>query len=136
MVATDALLLLHVPPTTESTNVIEEPTQTVVGPLIEPLEGNGFTVTDFVTVVVPQELVTVYEIVTEPVELPVTTPVELTEAIEALLEDHVPPVVESNNVIEEPKQTVEAPLIGLTVGNGLMVMARVRTIVPQPLTTV
>ena len=42
MVATDVLLLLHVPPVVASINVVVAPAQIVVAPVIAP--GSGFTV--------------------------------------------------------------------------------------------
>ena len=54
-----ALLALQVPPGAKSVNVMVLPVQTVPGPEMLPSSGNGFTVTAFVAVVVPQTLVTV-----------------------------------------------------------------------------
>jgi hypothetical protein len=59
--ATVALLLLalHAPPAAASVNVIDEPTQTVDGPVMLPAFGNELTVMVFVAVAVPHPLVTV-----------------------------------------------------------------------------
>ena len=53
-VATDVLLLLHVPPVIASTKVEVEATQIVEVPEIEPATGGAFTVIAFVVVAVPQ----------------------------------------------------------------------------------
>jgi len=58
---TDAVpgaLLLQVPPPVASDNVIVEPAQTLVGPLIAPTTGGVPTDTVCVAVAVPQLLVT------------------------------------------------------------------------------
>jgi hypothetical protein len=65
----------------------------------------------------------VYEIVTVPADTPVTTPVVPTVAIAVLEEDHVPPEVESVNVVVEPVQILLGPKIALTTG-GLLVQLR------------
>ena len=57
-VATDVLLLLHIPALTTSLSVILPPGHTDDDPAIVPGFGNGFTVTVAVTVDVPQALVT------------------------------------------------------------------------------
>jgi hypothetical protein len=49
--------------------------------------------------------------VTVPLATPVTTPLELIEAIAELLLLHVPPLTASVNVVVKPLQTVAAPLI-------------------------
>jgi hypothetical protein len=60
-VATDVLLLLHVPPgvPVASDNCVVLPLQTVVVPVIVPATGVEFTVTTAVAVLVPQLLLTV-----------------------------------------------------------------------------
>ena len=57
-VATDVLLLVHVPPVAPSVRVVEEPAQTVLLPLIVPESGNGLTVTGTLATAIPQLLVT------------------------------------------------------------------------------
>lgn len=53
--------------------------------------------------------------VTTPAVIPVKTPVAgFIAAIEGLLQDHVPPVVESKNVTFAPAQTSEGPSMGPT----------------------
>ena len=58
--------------------------------------------------------------VTEPGKIPVMIPeLNPTLAVEGSLLVHAPPATPSVNVVAEPWQTVELPLI--TVGNGLTV---------------
>ena len=52
IVATAALLLLHVPPVVASLNVVEFPIQTLVVPVIAATVGKGFTVTVVVALLV------------------------------------------------------------------------------------
>jgi hypothetical protein len=47
-----------------------------------------------------------------PAAMPVTTPDELTVAIDVLLLLHVPPAVESISVTVEPTQVPDGPVIG------------------------
>ena len=58
-VATRVLVLLQTPPVAASVNVVDKPAITVAIPLIVPAEGDGLTVTTFVTAAVPQLFVTV-----------------------------------------------------------------------------
>jgi len=51
-------------------------------------------------------------IVHVPADTPVTTPVDVTVAIDVLLLLHVPPAVESINVMDAPTQVLEGPTIG------------------------
>ena len=46
-----------------------------------------------------------------PTELPLTMPEELTEAMEVLLLDQVPPETVSDKVVVVPEQRIEAPAI-------------------------
>jgi hypothetical protein len=59
IVATDVLLLVHVPPVTVFDNVIVVLTATVFGPVMDPALGSGLTVTILVATALPQLLVTV-----------------------------------------------------------------------------
>ena len=59
MVATPVDTELQVPPVTASFNVVAEPAQTVVVPVMVPATGNGLTVTVVVATAVPQLLVIV-----------------------------------------------------------------------------
>ena len=51
-------LLVQLPPGAGSVNTIDEPTQTVDGPVMTPALGNGLMVITIVAVAVPQTLVT------------------------------------------------------------------------------
>ena len=59
LVATPVETELQVPPVATSLNVVVDPAQTVVVPVIVPAIGNGLTVTVVVATAVPQLLVTV-----------------------------------------------------------------------------
>ena len=54
--------------------------------------------------------------VTGPLLTPVTSPVELIVAMDASLECHVPPVVDSFNCVVLPAHTVAEPEISATEG--------------------
>lgn len=56
--ATDALLVLQVPPVAEPVSVAGVPMQIVVGPDIVPADGVSITVMALVSMAVPQLLVT------------------------------------------------------------------------------
>ena len=57
--ATLVALLFHAPPVMEAVKDAEVPVQITVGPEIIPPDGSDLTRTFFVTVVAPQEFVTV-----------------------------------------------------------------------------
>lgn len=92
------------------------------------------TVIDFVATAEPQLLVTVYLMVTGPAYIPLTTPPEVTVAIE-VLELLQPPIALLPlmvSVIVEPTQTVDKPLIVPALGAGLMVTVKLQVLVlPQ-----
>ena len=87
-VATDVLLLVHVPPLVGD-NVTVLPTHTDAGAVTV---GNAFTVTDEVVLVHPV-VPSVNVNVTVPAATPVITPALVTVAIAVLLLVHVPPLV-------------------------------------------
>jgi hypothetical protein len=80
----------------------------------------------------PLAFVTLYVIVADPAATPVTTPVVLTVAIAVLLDDHVPPVVELANVVDNPAQTFDAPVMAETTGNGSTVTTVAVEVDEQP----
>ena len=98
----------------------DPPVQNVVAPPAAIVaDADGLTVTDAVVdAEQPLTFVTLYVIVAEPAATPVTTPVALTVAIAVLLDDHVPPVVELANVVDNPSQTFDAPVMAATTGVG------------------
>jgi hypothetical protein len=105
------LVTLHVPPGTTSVYAPVMPTQIVEEPVTVPADGLGVTLTVFTAEVVPQLLVTVYDMVVVPPLTPVTTPPLLMVATPGVPELQTPPGVASESVIVEPSQTVEAPVI-------------------------
>jgi hypothetical protein len=134
-VATDGVRLFQVPPLLPLlVNVVADPAQTVVGPLIVPEFGRGLTVIAADEIEVPQVLVTVYFMVAVPAALPVTTPVlEFTVATAVLLLLQVPtPGLLLENVVVATTQTVEDPLTIPAFGSGFTVMSFDEVNVPQP----
>jgi len=113
-VAIDVVLLVHVPPAAGSMSDILEPTQTVVGPVIDPAGGAVITV----TVVVALQPPTVYEITAVPPDMlaELTTPEEDTVAMLVLPLLHDPPGVASLRLVVDPTQNVVAPAIAGGVG--------------------
>lgn len=69
--------------------------------------------------------------ITDPALTPVTVPELFTEAMEALLVLHVPPLVVSTKTVLKPAQTDEAPVILPAEGAALTVIDLVATAVPQ-----
>jgi hypothetical protein len=105
------LAVLQVPPVAVSVRVIVEPVQTDEAPEIEPALGNGLTVIDNVSLAVPHEVRYVYEITAAPAALPVTAPVVLTLAMEALLLLQIPPEIPLVKEVVLPAHTAPAPAI-------------------------
>ncbi len=111
IVATEGLLLIHVPPVAGAT-VVVNPTQIVFGP-VKLTFGLLLTVTGAVGSDA-QPPVAVKIKVAVPALTAVTTPPLVTVATPVLLLAHVPPVV-GDKVVEVPIQIKLAPVI-LTVG--------------------
>ena len=108
-VAMRGLVLLQAPTPAVSVNVKTTPTHPIDGPVMIPEFGNGFTVISCIATVVPQTFVAVYFTVSTPDDIPVTTPL-ITVAIPVLTLQE-PPAVVSDNVIDEPTQTLDGPEI-------------------------
>ena len=112
IVATDVLLLAHVPPP-GSNKVVVAPIQIPVTPVIT--EGSGLTV----IVLYAEHPVEAnpYVMVAVPAVMPVTSPVDdPTVATEVLLLLHTPPLVASLSAVVNPTQTAAVPVIGTGVG--------------------
>ena len=120
-VATDALLLIQVPPLDGESPVVA-PTQILFGPLMLTV-GNALTVMAPVGEETQPVFKSVNVKVAVPAETPVTTPVLVTVATAGSLLTHVPPVV-GDNVVVNPTQTLPGPVI-LTAGAALTVTAGV-----------
>ena len=116
------------------------PAQNVVAPdAVTVAAGAALTVTDAdVEFVHPFPSVTVYVIVADPADAPVTTPLALTSATVASLVDQTPPVVELAKTVVDPTHTSGDPVIAATVGNGLTVTDCADDVVehPDPFVTV
>ncbi len=101
-------VLLQTPPEVLLLNVIVDPAQTTVGPVIGV--GSGLTVMDLV--MIHPVLVAVNVINTTPALIPVTTPDVPMLATAGLLLDHVPPGgVKLNRLMVEPTHTADGPTI-------------------------
>jgi hypothetical protein len=111
-VATEVVELTHVPPPVmlPSVIVLPAPVHTVADPVI----GAPATVTILVAAV-PQPVL--YVIVAVPAVTPVTTPVDPIVATLASLLLQVPFATVLASVIEDPAQTVDAPVIAAGVTN-------------------
>jgi hypothetical protein len=120
-VATDDVLLLHVPPDVASERLIQDPIHTAVPPLMAAGLANTVTVLTarqalpvlmrYVILVVPA---------VKPYTMPVVDPTVATVVAELL---HVPPAVPSLKVMVEPAHIEEAPL--MAVGDGITVSVAV-----------
>ena len=98
IVATEVLLLLHIPPGNVLFNVVVRPSHTTGAPVMA--EGNGFIVTLVVTKQLKGE---VYVVIAAPAATPPNTPVVAPiVATEVLLLVQVPPGVASLNVLVDP----------------------------------
>jgi hypothetical protein len=108
-VATDGVALLHVPPGVASLNVVDDPAQILVVPVIAASDVKTFNVE------VDVQLPITYVIAVLPAAIPVTVadvPLLVIVAIVVLpLLYHVPPGVASLKVIVEPAQTLPGPVI-------------------------
>ena len=135
-VAIEVALLLHEPPVPVVVKVVVAPGQSVEAPVIVPADGAAATTIVRVAVAVPQVLVTEYVIVAVPTAIPVTIPEALIVAIEGAELDHVPPVVVLVNVVVEPAQTVDAPVIVPADGPLITITDVVLLVEPQLLLTV
>ena|ERR1043165_8427344 len=107
-VATEVLLLLHVPHDKDEVNIVDEPAHTLAVP---DIDGTGFTSISSV-VVQPKVPVLVKVIVTLPTARPVTSPeVEPIVATSVLLLLHNTPEPVPDNVVVEPTHTLVAPVM-------------------------
>lgn len=130
IVATPVLPLVHVPPDTEFVSVVVAPWHIENVPPKVP--GAGTTVIVRVEKLVAHELLPPYEIVTVPLDTPVTTPPAVTVAMVVLLLLHAPPDPVVVSVVVPDWQTEVAPLMVPPDGVGFTVMVRCARNVPQP----
>jgi hypothetical protein len=115
-VATDVLLLAHVPPGVRLFNIVALPWQTDVLPVI------GNSALTLTVIVAVQPIDVMYCINDVPAATPVTTPVPgVIVAMPVFPLLHVPPGVASLSVVVLPTQTVATPVIG-AIGFTVMVM--------------
>ena len=106
---TAELLLLHAPADVASASVMLLPSHTESLPVI--LAAGASTVISIVSRVVPQLLVTVYDMMAVPAVAPVTMPVADTDATAELLLVHEPFSVASARVMLLPVHTDPVPVI-------------------------
>ncbi len=127
-VATEPLLLTHVPPVVGD-KVVVEPAHIVDKPVILTA-GKEFTVTAAVGAETQPVVEFVNVNVAEPAATPVTTPAFVTVATDALELTHVPPTF-GNKLVVLPTQIVDRPDI-FTAGNAFTVTTVVPTGELQP----
>ena len=120
-VATAALLLAQVPPVVGD-KVVVEPTQILFSPVMLT-EGKALIVTEAVGAEAHPVLVLVKVNVTDPAEMPCTTPPFVTVAMAGLLLAQVPPEV-GDKVVVLPIQILLEPVI-LTIGAAFTVTGAV-----------
>jgi hypothetical protein len=124
IVATDVVLLLHVPPPVVLVSVVADPTHTLKDPLIG--FGAGFTVT---VVVAKQPPGAMYDMMAVPPDIPVMTPVvRPADATSALLLNQEPPASVLANVVVAPSHNVVVPVIA--VGCAYIVTVNACVLVP------
>jgi hypothetical protein len=124
-VATEPLLLLHVPPDVAVLSDIEEPIH--IEELPEIAAGRDITVT---TVETLHPVDNVYVMLATPALTPVTTPVaEATLAVAVEPRDQVPPPV-LESVVVDPAQTIAVPEIA--EGNELIITVTLPCVPQQP----
>ncbi len=114
IVATDGVLVFHMPPEKVLESVIELPTATVLGPDIIPALGLATTVMIFVAETAPHPpAVVVWVMVVVPAATPVTTPVLLIVATPTALLVHVPmvPLTVDESAMVPPMHTLFMPVI-------------------------
>lgn len=128
--------VLHTPLPVASLKVPAAPVHIVDGPLTVPAPDSGLTVSIQVAVAVPQPLVTVYFMVSVPVDTPVTTPPPVMVAIVLKTLLHTPLPAASVRVTCEATHTLDEPAILPALGRALTVKARMDDAVPQPLVSV
>lgn len=117
IVATNVLVLVHVPPPVVSVNVDVNPAQIVVLPLIAG--GSGLTVT---VAIAPHPVPAVRVITAVPPATPVTTPVPASIVATAVFPLLQVPAVASVNAEAKPGQTTRLPEIDEGVGFTVTVM--------------
>jgi hypothetical protein len=133
IVATDVLLLVHVPPVVGLMVVVPPIHKLVLAPVILVVGLAPTVITEVASLGHPV-LVCVNVKVAVPVDTPVTTPAFVTVATALLLLVHVPPVV-GLKVVVLPKH-IEVPPVTLTVGFALTVNGAVATDVHPVLVSV
>ena len=126
-VATELLLLVHVPPGAMLLSVIELPVHTVELPVIGAIAG-------IIVMVLVAGQVPVIEIVAMPEDKPQTIPVALIVAIGGLLIPQTPPPIKSVSVTHEPAHTEFGPnMTPGEIGGGITLTV---VVVKQPVDSV
>jgi hypothetical protein len=121
---------LQVPPPDAAVKLTGAPMQTLEGPEIRGSPGAGKTVIAFIARTDAHALATVYTTVSSPADIPVITPVGVTEARLVLLMLQTPPPVGSVIVNMLPGHTATVPPIGPTDGIGPTVTTQVANAAP------
>jgi hypothetical protein len=114
------------PPGVVLESVVLFPLQTASVPVTGATAVGALTVTIVVAALVPQALVTLYEMVLVPLVMPVTTPVEAPMVATAgVVLDHTPPGVALLRVPGVPTHTIPLPVIGAGAGVAITVTTAV-----------
>ena len=121
------------PPPVALLNVNAKPAHTFELPKILPALGIVFMLIAFMAVSLPHALLTIYLIVSKPMETPVTTPAETVADVLVLLQ--APPLLASVRLIVEPIQTEDVPLIVPALGIVFIVIAFITVSAPHVLLT-
>ena len=138
-IATRLLLLLQLPPLVPLlVNVVTEPAHKVAEPLTRPALGRALMVILDDEAELPQVPLTVYVMVAEPADTPVTTPVNgfTVAAAVLLLLQEPPPVPLLVNIAVRPSHNAAAPLTVPALGTLPMVTRADALAVPQAEVTI
>jgi len=128
----DGAVLVHTPPVVVVDNAVVAPTQTVVVPAIaDGVAGGSVTVIVVVAALLPQLLLTVYEINDVPADKPVTKPVLFIVATDAVTLLQVPPPVTLDSADDAPLQILIVPVMGSTEGTVVTETAYNTDVAPQ-----
>jgi hypothetical protein len=115
MVAIAVLVLSHVPPTVALSSVRVLPIQTLPLPTIVPAGGSGSIVIRLLATASPHTLLVLYFTVSNPLVIPVTSPVVVIE-IFPVATLQVPPGALAVKVVVAPWQTEAAPVSTTAAG--------------------
>ena len=134
ILATEAFIVVQVPPLPVELKVVTLPTQRAEVPVMVPALGAAVTVITKVEEALAQPPVplTVYVIVAVPAAVPVTTPALLIGAMLEEVEVQVPPLAVEVKVVTLPTQRAEVPVMVPALGAAVTVITKVEEALAQP----